>query len=160
MKGNRQPMKTRFGLFALALAPFPFLLHAQTPAPTVPPAPPPATLSDAVDIDPTVETDNPTLLKAQIVMLRNAIEAKRTVLSQLVDFQQYDAFQQQEQAKEQKLNRIIQLHAAKLQADNDKVKAAKVKDTNQSQLAADNEVLKKAAAAKAKAAADGTPAPK
>jgi hypothetical protein len=96
---------------------------AQTPAVTTPSVPQ-GTLSDALNIDPTADTDNPTLLKAQILILQSAREAKRAVLAQLSDFQDFEKYDALASQKQQKLTSIVQSKAAQERAVEDRKKTA------------------------------------
>lgn len=97
------------------------LCFAQTtPAPV--PQPPVATAEP--NTDPTADTNDPTLLKAQIMILDNAQEASRRTLSQLADFKDYEKYGNLAAAKRQKLQTVLQAQqVARQSADATKAKA-------------------------------------
>lgn len=83
-------------------------VYAQSNPPA--PAPPAASQSPAAapDSDPTADTSDPTLLKAQIMILTNAQEVYRGHLSALSDFQEYEKYRNLAEAKQQKLQTVMQ----------------------------------------------------
>lgn len=123
----------------------------QAPAPK----PPAATLSDDMNIDPTAETDNPTLLKAQILILQNAREAKRAVLGPLSDFQDFEKFDALQSQKQQKLNSIVRDRAQQSQQALavEKAHGAQRREGQKADQAAEMEALAKANKEKAAEAA-------
>jgi hypothetical protein len=107
-----------------------------------------------ISIDPTADTDNPTLLKAQIMILQNAREATRAKLAQLSDFQEFEKFDSLAEAKQAKLNGVIQgLQRDQVQAD--KMKADKGRQ-DAANLQAEQAALLKANQAKAASATKPT----
>ena len=118
-------MKTlRLLLASLLLLP---ALHAQTI-----PAPP----KSAREVSPFADTNDPALLKAQIIMLQNDAASLRKVLSQLSEYQQAE---QDDKAANEKLSRLNTLIAAedKAKAEEAAKKADKPKVVDKAKVADD-----------------------
>ena len=145
-------------LIILALALSTTLSLAQAPAPAD---------QSAKSTDPTADTDDPTLLKAQIMMLDNAREIYRSHLAQISDFQEYEKRGDLAAAKRQKLQAVLNNQAMQHQnaqiSNNAQMRAQHDADNQKQQIAAEikaREERQKAVAAAKAAAAAKTPAPK
>lgn len=140
-------------VLAVAILTIGSLAYAQqTPAPSTPQPAAPALVD--TNIDPTAETDDPTLLKAQILIISNAQEVYRGHMTALEDFQKYESYADLKQKKIEKLQGIVQAQAqAKRMADINKTKVTAANQTTQrdaemAQLAAANKAKAEAAAKK------------
>jgi hypothetical protein len=122
-----------------------------------------STPTPAASTDPTADTNDPTLLKAQIMILDNAAEVERSHLSQIDNFNAYMSYIGQAQAKRQKLNTVLaQQKRNQVTADEAKTHAPKpttdpdaaLVQANKAKIAADKATHE--AAAKKAAAAPST----
>jgi ABC-type uncharacterized transport system ATPase subunit len=150
-------MKLAAAFFVMLLFVVPLTL-AQQPAPTAPPV----ATTQVGNIDPTQDTNDPTLLSAQIMILDNAQEASRGKLSQLKDFQDYEKFGALSEAKRQKLQGVMQQQM--MQQRNADIQAKTARQHDGDTVKAEAEAIAKAndakKAAAAKAAADAAAKPK